>query len=677
MPSKYKINLTLMKRKLLFNISLLLGCCLAVAQNPAGTFRLLTSKPIAGQVVKFTYNSKGSKLVSTQPVHASVYKYANYKWSIEDVALNVQNGEYVGEIRLSAKCALAALKFYQGNTEAPEAVDNNDNAGFTIIPVNSKNTKNPGAVIGVALLQMPVLGSGSLNYQNDFNNKLEPSVLTKLLAEESQIPGSDTKNYIEAYVAMQKTIKGEQFSVFIVDWLNNLLKRTDLSEDDLWNIQKIFQFTLKDKSKADSVSKVILQKYPKGAFARLEAFRNTMQHDKTTEDMIFETEGFLKNFPYSVWLNSPNEQEFIYYETHRVLSSMYFDTRKFDSFLKMIPELNFKTLNEIYRWNIEKVYIQKRMSKDSLSILAQPLMTEMLKKINDGSMASNGFFSKEHAIENAHSELDKRLVIHIGLLADLNKNEEALSYFQYLTEKIKLTIPELNDTHLQILENKHADKAKVKSFMELCVAQNAVSPSMFNKLKTLYLEQHADLNKFNDYLSSLKSFSTKEELKRKVTKSLINIECIPFELEDLDGNIVRSSDWKDKIVVLDFWATWCRPCISALPAMQILVDKYATDPKIDFYFVGTMQFGDYKPRTEEFIKKEKFRLKFVYDKINDKTGAQDAAFSIFAHSFNSSGIPRKVIVKDGYIRYTTEGYSGSASELVDELSCAIELLKAE
>jgi len=67
----------------------------------------------------------------------------------------------------------------------------------------------------------------------------------------------------------------------------------------------------------------------------------------------------------------------------------------------------------------------------------------------------------------------------------------------------------------------------------------------------------------------------------------------------------------------------------------------------------------------------------VYDLINDKTGAQNAAFSIFAQTFNSSGIPRKVIVKDGYIRYTTEGYSGSASELVDELSCAIELLKAE
>ena len=302
-----------MKRKLLFNISLLLGCCLAVAQNPAGTFRLLTSKPIAGQVVKFAYNSKGSKLVSTQPVYASVYKYANYKWSIEDVALNVQNGEYVGEIRLSAKCALAALKFYQGNTEAPEVIDNNDNAGFTIIPVNSKNTKNPGAAIGVALLQMPVLGSGSLNYQNDFNNKLEPSVLAKLLAEESQISGSDAINYIDAYVAMQKAIKGEQFPVFIADWLNNLLKRTDLSEDDLWNIQKTFQFTLKDKSKADGVSKVIVKKYPKGAFARLEAFRNAMQHDKSREEIIFEAEGFLKKFPYSDWLNSPNEQEFIYY----------------------------------------------------------------------------------------------------------------------------------------------------------------------------------------------------------------------------------------------------------------------------------------------------------------------------------------------------------------------------
>jgi len=114
-----------------------------------------------------------------------------------------------------------------------------------------------------------------------------------------------------------------------------------------------------------------------------------------------------------------------------------------------------------------------------------------------------------------------------------------------------------------------------------------------------------------------------------------------------------------------------------LPAMQIVVDKYANDPNVDFYFVGTMQNGNYKEKTSTFIKKEGFRLNFLLDSVNPETGDQSQVFSQFTKIFNSSGIPRKIILKDGYMRYSSEGYSGSASKLVDEFSYAIELLKAE
>jgi hypothetical protein len=45
--------------------------------------------------------------------------------------------------------------------------------------------------------------------------------------------------------------------------------------------------------------------------------------------------------------------------------------------------------------------------------------------------------------------------------------------------------------------------------------------------------------------------------------------------------------------------------------------------------------------------------------------------------FHSSAIPRKIIVKNGYIRYTSEGYEGSPSKLADEISYVIEILKTE
>ena len=46
-----------------------------------------------------------------------------------------------------------------------------------------------------------------------------------------------------------------------------------------------------------------------------------------------------------------------------------------------------------------------------------------------------------------------------------------------------------------------------------------------------------------------------------------------FVLEDLDGNLVRLSDFRGKTVVLNFWATWCPPCRAEMPALQATYDQ--------------------------------------------------------------------------------------------------------
>lgn len=47
-----------------------------------------------------------------------------------------------------------------------------------------------------------------------------------------------------------------------------------------------------------------------------------------------------------------------------------------------------------------------------------------------------------------------------------------------------------------------------------------------------------------------------------------------WELSDLDGKTVRSSDFKDKVVILDFWATWCPPCRAEISGFVELQKKY-------------------------------------------------------------------------------------------------------
>ncbi|HXO19052.1 MAG TPA: TlpA disulfide reductase family protein [Thermoanaerobaculia bacterium] len=51
-----------------------------------------------------------------------------------------------------------------------------------------------------------------------------------------------------------------------------------------------------------------------------------------------------------------------------------------------------------------------------------------------------------------------------------------------------------------------------------------------------------------------------------------------FTLGALAGPQVRLSDFRGKVVLLDFWATWCGPCVAALPSLKTLAQDFAGEP---------------------------------------------------------------------------------------------------
>lgn len=62
----------------------------------------------------------------------------------------------------------------------------------------------------------------------------------------------------------------------------------------------------------------------------------------------------------------------------------------------------------------------------------------------------------------------------------------------------------------------------------------------------------------------------------KVAAGEIGSRLPEFSAKDLQGHAVSSADLQGKVVLIDFWATWCEPCKKEMPGYQKLADRYGT-----------------------------------------------------------------------------------------------------
>lgn len=134
----------------------------------------------------------------------------------------------------------------------------------------------------------------------------------------------------------------------------------------------------------------------------------------------------------------------------------------------------------------------------------------------------------------------------------------------------------------------------------------------------------------------------------------LDVDIEDFELLDLEGNRVRLSDYSDKIVFLNFWATWCPPCKAEMPYMQEIHEEYKDVAILAVNSTSTELRGGTdskkaKKKVAEFIKQEGYTFPVLLD-------ADDDVIENYSGIFPIAGIPTTFIIdKKGTIRYVKPG----------------------
>lgn len=635
-----------------FIITLLLALLSSFVAAKDNSVKISPEKPKAGDEVTVFYNPVGTSLSNAKNIEIiySVYSSHSKYMGIQEthiLYMNKVGDSWKAVVKTTPSSEIIGIKF-----TSEEISDNNDLHGYFIRFYDEQGNETVYSQLGyaTALISWP-----NYNVFCDKDHKKGFEIMQQIFSNKPQLK----QLYFADYLSALKKITPDSLKPSVVKKeLAEAEKFENLSDQNYYALGSNYSY-LKMTEKADAIIQEAVKKYPGGSVAYHQIVKS-IEEEKNLEkkkQIAIEAEKIIKGLP------STTTTSFRLSIFQSILKSG--DLKMLKEWWEYVKMINNELLLPEGAQFVS-LLLKENKEMDLALEICKFIETNWNNTFTENKLQTYvRFFTEKHILKLKNRDQADFYRQYGDVLYSLNKKEEAFQKYEFgfsIYDISNFDEKTITDYAKKLITAKKFSNSVI--LFETAVKRAIQLDGLQEALKTIYVNKNGNEEGFEGYLAKLLK-EGRSALEAKLKKQMINQPAVNFTLLDLDGKEVSLSDYKGKVIVVDFWATWCVPCKESFPAMQKTVDKYKEDKNVVFLFVNTWQTeADKKKNAENFIKEKKYTFHVLLDIANK-----------VITDYKVSGIPTKFVIDGkGNIRFNSVG--GKTGDFaVEELSFMIELAK--